>query len=145
MKFRNRSSRPLMILACVTLALRAAIALPAPPAAAPAAPVLTPAPAPAQPLTVDEAVAFALKYNPAVTLAQQNVQVAQAQVGVARSKGSPQVGVGVSASWTANPTSFAFGDSTVSFPALSVGAQLTVSQPIWPSTQWTAPVRIARA
>ncbi|MHB9024959.1 MAG: TolC family protein [Armatimonadota bacterium] len=145
MNSRRYQSRSLVILAGFVLSLSMAVALPTP-----AAPLVTALPVtvppPAQPLTVDDAVAFALQYNPAVTLAEQNVSLAKTQVGVARAGGSPNIGVGVTANWTANPTSFDIGGGDmISFPALTAGAQLTVTQPIWPPTQWTAPLRIARA
>ena len=56
-------------------------------------------PTPAAPMTVEDAVAFALQHNPAITLATQDVSVAQSQWLAARAGVRPSLGLGVSATY----------------------------------------------
>ena len=94
------------------------------------------APLPA-PLTVEQAVAYALENNPSITNAAQNVQIAEAQVDIARANRRPDVGVNVSGTYNPSPTEVTFGDSTVQLgEKFNSTLGVTVSQPVWPNTRW---------
>lgn len=98
------------------------------------------------PLTVEQAVAYALENNPAITAAVQDVQVAAAQVDAARANRLPDVGVNVSASYNPSPTEVSFGDATVQLgEKFNSTLGVTVSQPVWPSARWRAPIAGAQA
>ncbi len=122
---------------------------PAPVTAPPA--LTTPAP-PTAPLTVDEAVAFALRANPAVVGAAQSVRIAEAQVDVARAGGRPSVNVVSSTTYNPAPGSVTIPgsggnpDRTISLGD-TLGSSINISgtQPVWPATSWRAPVAAAQA
>lgn len=100
---------------------------------------------PMTPLTVDAAVTYALAHNPSITLGNENVQIAQDQVTSARANGLPTAGVTVSATYVPNPLVISFnGQSFPAGSAFSSSAQATVSQPVWPATQWQAPIKAAQ-
>jgi outer membrane protein TolC len=99
-----------------------------------------------KPISVDDAVAFALAHNPAVTLAGQNVQVAQYQLDAARAGVKPSLGLGLN--WTywpsATPVSFPpFG--TISGFTYPTNAEAVVNQPLFPFSRLRAPVQSAHA
>jgi len=101
---------------------------------------------PAGPLTVEDAVAYALAHNPTLVRAEQDVQIAQTQVRVARAGAYPDVNVSINTTETPNPLSTTFGGQTIQLGSqLSSSGQLTVSQPVWPQTRWQAPVASAQA
>lgn len=110
------------------------------------APVAQPAPpAPTTALTVDQAVIFALRNNPSITLNAQNVQIAREQVGSARSNGLPNVSLSATSTYSPISETFAFQGAPAGGNRLNTSAMLTVSQPVWPSSRWRAPVAAARA
>jgi len=106
-------------------------------------------PAPAQlpeVITVDQAVAFALEYNPSVTNAAQNLQIAVAQVDVARANRLPDVNLSLNSTYNPSPTEVTFGDSTITLGAkFSSTVGVTASQPVWPASRWRAPIAGATA
>lgn len=129
----------LLLAACLGGAARAAA-----PATAPVAPPAFPAP-PAAPLTVDAAVAFALQHNPAVTLGEENVQIAREQVRAAQAVAQPSIGVSGTANYIPGATPIVFQGNTIGGNKLNASAQATASRPIWPPDVWRAPVAGARA
>jgi len=126
---------------CRLVALLAAIAL------AGLACAQAPAPAPLpETLTVEQAVAFALAHNPSVTNAAQNVQIAEAQVGVARANRLPDVNVSASGTYNPSPSVVTFGDTTIQLgQKFSSTLGVTASQPVWPPSRWRAPIAGATA
>jgi outer membrane protein len=109
-------------------------------------------PAPAEPLTVEDAVAFALRNNPAATLADQDVRIAEAQVASARAGGRPTVTVSSTSTYNPSPSSITIpgsnggADRTIQLTdAFSSSIQVTGTQPLWPSSRWRAPVAAAQA
>ncbi|MHB0938926.1 MAG: TolC family protein [Armatimonadota bacterium] len=104
-----------------------------------------PAPLP-ETITVEQAVAYALEHNPSIIVAVQDVQIAQAQVDIARANRRPDVGVSVSGTYNPSPTEVSFGDSTIQLGE-KFGSTLgvNVSQPVWPNTRWRAPIAGATA
>ncbi|HOF88614.1 MAG TPA: TolC family protein, partial [Armatimonadota bacterium] len=135
---RNRCYGSILVL---VLCVAGAVAQP------PAAPA-----APAEPLTVEEAVAFALRNNPAVTVAAQDVRIAEAGVASARAEGRPTVTVASTSTYNPAPASITLPgsggdpDRTINLSdSFSTGIQVTGSQPVWPSSRWRAPVEAARA
>jgi len=110
-------------------------------------------PVPATPLSIDDAVRFALRYNPGTLRAEDDVLIALAQVRSAASGRQPSVGITANASWLPNPpapfvipgSNGSKGTSITTTPALSSAGQLTISQPIWPSNRWRAPIAAAQA
>jgi outer membrane protein TolC len=121
------------------------------PSAPPSARLVIPT-APAAPLTVDEAVAFALKYNPGIVRSQQDVTIAEYQVRSAQAGALPTLGLSANANWITSPPApmqLPVGNgktveiSTVQ--ALSSSAQASLVQPVWPPQRWRAPVAAARA
>jgi len=101
---------------------------------------------PPTPLTVEQAVALALQQNPTVTLARQNVQYALTQVNVARANGRPNVALNAQGSYVPSPTTTNFNGSNITLtPMYSAAGTLTVSQPVWPRTEWQAPINSANA
>jgi len=114
------------------------------PSATTVTPVALPT-APATPLTVEDAVAFALQHNPSITLGVENVQIAQQQVTVAHAAGLPTVGVNLNGTYTPNAQGIAFKDINIPAVTFSSSAQATAAQPIWPPAVWRAPVQVARA
>lgn len=137
MKFRCWTIRRLSIALLAVMTLGGAWAQ-IPPAGEPA-PALGP-------LTVDEAVALALRQNPAITFAEQNVLIAQDQVSAARAGALPTVGINSTATYVPSPTSVEFeGKKVQTGNALSASAQVSVSQPVWPASRWRAPINAAQA
>ncbi len=98
------------------------------------------------PLTVEQAVAFALQHNPAVTRAQQDVSIATAQVGVARANQLPDLTANSTFTYNPSPTTVTFGGNNVALgSSFSGGLNLTLAQPVWPVSRWQAPLAGARA
>lgn len=107
------------------------------------APAASPLP---QTLTVDQAVTFALSHNPSVTSAEQGVQIAQAQVRSAASGRLPTLGASANATYLPSVPSATFGGNTIALgQSFSASVGLSATQPVWPSTRWTAPIAGARA
>jgi outer membrane protein len=111
-----------------------------------------PAPAPTVPLTVEAAVALALRNNPTLTRALQDVQIAATQVDVARANRRPDVSVTANTTYTPVPSEVTLpgaegeeGRSIQLGKALTASAQVTASQPLWPRERWQAPITIAEA
>ncbi len=109
-------------------------------------------PTPTAPLSVDDAVVFALRYNPGIVRSAQDVVIAQDQVRSAQSNALPTLSVSANGNWIAEPPPpFSLPDGhggTISIttqPAFSSSAQASLAQPVWPPTRWTAPVAAARA
>ena len=125
------------------IAVHAAPALgSAPPPMVPPAPVALPS----GPLTVEDAVALALRQNPAVVLARQGVQYAVTQVNVARAAGRPTAALAVTNMYNFSVPSVNIGSSAIqTSSAFTSSGALTISQPVWPSTIWQAPIRSAQA
>lgn len=137
------------LIAVLTLAASAQQPAPAPVAAAPT--LVTPAP-PAQPLTVDDAVAFALRNNPAVVGAAQSVSIAETQVDSARAGRKPSVNVTSTTTYNPAPGSVTIPgsggnpDRTITLgDKLGSSINITGTQPVWPKTRWEAPVAAAQA
>jgi outer membrane protein TolC len=104
-----------------------------------------PAPLP-DALTVEQAVAFALQYNPSITNAAQDVRIAEAQVDIARANRLPDVNVSVNNIFNPSPTEVPFGDTTIRLgEKFTSTLGITASQPIWPSSRWQAPLAGAAA
>lgn len=90
----------------------------------------TPPPTPPTgPLTIEEAVAFALRNNPTVHQSAQEIGIAQAQLNAAQANRRPDLVLN-----TAHIGA-----------ALDTSARLQASQPLWPSTRWKAPIAVAQA
>jgi len=99
-----------------------------------------------EPLTVDQAVAFALAQNPSVTSAEQNVHIAEAQLRAAQANKLPTLSASVNSTYNPSPASTSIGDITVQLsPEFSSNLGVVLSQPVWPFTRWQAPVASARA
>jgi outer membrane protein TolC len=99
-----------------------------------------------QPITVDDAVTFALEHNPAVTLAGQNVKVAQYQLDAARAGVKPSLGLGLNWTYWPNATPVAFQPfGTISGFTFPTNAQAVVNQPLFPFSRLRAPVQSAHA
>lgn len=108
-------------------------------------PIASPPP-PTAPLTVDEAVVYALKYNPAVLNATEGVQISQTQVKIAQTNGALTAGINLNTVYTPSPASANFQGSTIPLgAALGSTLQVFASQPVYPSSRWTAPVNSAKA
>ncbi|OPZ86484.1 MAG: Outer membrane efflux protein BepC precursor [bacterium ADurb.Bin429] len=114
--------------------------------------VAQPPAAPAEPLTVEEAVAFALRNNPTVTVATQDVRIAEVAVASARAEGRPTVTVASTSTYNPSPASITIPgsgggpDRTINLSdSFSSGIQVTGSQPVWPPSRWRAPVNAAQA
>ena len=122
------------LIACLCMVLLAGSALAQQPAALP------------EPLTVDQAVAFALAHNPAIISAEQNVRIAQSQVRSAQANRLPNVNLSVNGTYNPSPPSTTFGDTTIQLgQTFSSNLGLVAAQPVWPSTRWKAPVASAQA
>jgi len=106
-----------------------------------------PAPAPLpEVITVEQAVAYALQYNPSVTNAAQNVSIAEAQVDAARANRLPDVNVSINSTFNPSPPKVPFGDVTIELqPKFSTTLGITASQPVWPQSRWRAPIAGANA
>lgn len=106
----------------------------------------TPLPVPEAPLTVDDAVALALRQNPTVVLAGQDVLAAQAQVEIARANRRPTVDLNVTSTFNPSPTSIELDGNTVNLSqTFSTSAGVVGSVPVWPTTRWRAPIAGAQA
>jgi outer membrane protein TolC len=130
------------IIAALTIMLLAASQ--AQPTVTPSPVPLSPIAPPTAPLTVDDAVALALRNNPAITLGVQNVQIAQDQLASARSGRLPTVGVSGSFSYTPAGITSGSGPSATTGYFFSSGAALA-TQPISPASRWRAPIQFANA
>jgi len=97
-------------------------------------------------ITVEQAVTYALEHNPSVTIAVQDVQIAQAQANAARANRLPDIGVNVSGTYNPSPTQVTFGDSTIQLgEKFNSSLGVNVTQPVWPNTRWRAPIASATA
>ncbi|MHB9132878.1 MAG: TolC family protein [Armatimonadota bacterium] len=144
---------PALSLAALILLLGMVSAAPAAAQVPPAITVVPMMPAvPTTPLTVDDAVQFALCYNPTVTLGAQEVQRAGTQVEVALAGKRPDVNLSGNFTYTPSvstvdlPGTGGEAGSTVELGSkYSAGAQLNVIQPLFPAIRWRAPITQARA
>ena len=94
------------------------------------------------PLSVDDAVIYALQHNPQAMHGLQDLRVAQLQIDVARANGLPSASLSVNNTYVPTPLS----EFNVALETSLGGvAQLSVTQPLWPFSRWTAPVNSARA
>lgn len=106
-----------------------------------------PAP-PTAPLTVDDAVAFALRNNPTIARSDMDVRIAEAQVTSAQAGRRPTVSVASTTTYNPSPASITIPGGNQSFKlgdTLTSGIAVTGTQPVWPSTRWKAPVAAAQA
>ena len=97
------------------------------------------------PMTVEDAVAYALHHNLAVTLAEQNVSIAQDQLSAARAGVRPSLALGVDSTYTPGVTAVQVAGATVSGFTFSSTADAEVSEPLFPFSRLSAPVQAARA
>ena len=98
-----------------------------------------------QALSVEDAVAYALQHNPAIALNEINIAIAHEQIGVARANRLPTVGVNVNSMYTPFLEPMVFEGANVGGEKFSASAQAVVSQAVWPSSRWKAPIQAARA
>ena len=132
-----------MLLFAITVAITSGVlAQTFPPASLPAPPpeILN------RPLTVEDAVALALQNNPSVTLAGQNVTVAQDELKSARAGALPSLNLAVDSTYYpgATPVSFPGFGTIAGFTFTSTGMAV-VNQPLFPFSRLTAPIHSARA
>ncbi len=88
-------------------------------------------------LSVDAAVDYALKHNPTIIKAMQDLTSAEIQIKTAEAGRDFKVTVNGQAGLTKSDSSSGIG--------YGVGVQAIVNKPLWPKSQFTAPVTIAQA
>ncbi len=99
-------------------------------------------PAAIGPLNVDDAVIYALQHNPLVMHGLQDLQIAQEEITVARANGLPAASLSINNTYIPSPlTEFNIPLET----SLGGVAQLSVTQPLWPTSRWAAPIASAHA
>lgn len=94
------------------------------------------------PLSADDAVIYALQHNPQVVHGLQDLQIASLQIDVARANGLPTASLSINNAYVPSPLSY--GPLQLE-SSLGGTAQFSITQPIWPSGRWTAPIASARA
>lgn len=102
---------------------------------------------PIGPLTMEQAVALALQNNPTITLAAQDVTIAEAQLRAAHANRLPDINASVNATYNPSPGTLNVPGSDVSISSdpFSSTARIGASQPVWPPARWRAPIRSAQA
>jgi len=94
------------------------------------------------PLSVDDAVLYALQHNPMVMHGLQDLQIARLQIHAAHANSLPSANLNINNSYVPSPLSYGAMQIESSLGGM---AQLSVTQPVWPSSRWKAPEASARA